>query len=480
MPAPTAQQLIDAGTDVTTLGTVINAPADHGGDGTVTTRRGGPVKTLAWYLAQLDTHRLAAAALVEDLDGQEAAIAAIAAALASGQPLDLIIDHLDDLIAASGIYPVALGEHDALEDEVITDPRVTVMHEDERYRPRVLPHTITLPFDPEDFYLMVSQGAASAFVLAELRRLATYHPPVAPDFGVNRSYAFEAGSSGTIVDLNTLVTDPDSPAENRSFEALGALPTGVTLTGAILARSAPPIQAPAAVTFRVTDESGLTDTVTITLHSYDPLSPPTTPPVWVALPVWNVTAGTGVGFLHARSFIIAGTTPVHALTITATGVPPGLSVSDGVLSGVPSAAGTYTITWTAIDAFGAEVEALQTVNVSAGAAPVWASIPAITLNLGQTLPPVRYGTYLSGAPFAVSALTLGVSGQPAGTALSSRELRGVPTATGTFTVTVTATNPSGVSSQINHTITVLPAPSGGGGGGGGGPGGGEFERFEPY
>lgn len=63
------------------------------------------MKTLAWYLAQLDTHRLAAAALVADLDGQEAAIAAIAAALASGQPLDRIIDHLDDLIAASGIYP---------------------------------------------------------------------------------------------------------------------------------------------------------------------------------------------------------------------------------------------------------------------------------------------------------------------------------------------------------------------------------------
>lgn len=30
MPAPTAQQLIEAGTDVDTLGKVINAPADFG------------------------------------------------------------------------------------------------------------------------------------------------------------------------------------------------------------------------------------------------------------------------------------------------------------------------------------------------------------------------------------------------------------------------------------------------------------------
>ncbi|MBK8196974.1 MAG: putative Ig domain-containing protein [Acidobacteria bacterium] len=479
MPAPTAQQLIDAGTDVDTLGKVINEPADFGGDGTVTTRRGGPVKTLAWYLAALDVHRLAAAALVEDLEGQGADIAAIAAGLASGQPLDLIAANLADLIAASGLYPTPLGDHDALEGTVITDPRVTVLFDDERYRPRVLPHTILATFDAEDFYLMASQGSASAYVLAELRRLATYHPPVAPAFGVDRSYAFEAGSSGTIVDLNTLVTDPDSPAENRTFEALDALPTGVTLTGAILARAAPPIQAPATVTFRVTDESGLADTVEITLHSYDPLSPPTTPPSWVALPVWNVVQGAGVGFLHARSFILAGTTPAYALTITATGVPPGLSVSDGVLSGVPTTAGNYTITWTATDAFGAAVQALQTVNVSAGAAPVWSSIPAITMTLGQTLPPVRYAQYVNGGAFSFSGLTIGVTGQPGGTALSSGELRGVPSAIGVYDVTVTATNPSGVSSQVQHRVTVNPAVSGGGGGGpgGGGPGGGDINPF---
>ncbi|MBI1401463.1 putative Ig domain-containing protein [Hyphomonas sp.] len=469
---PTAQEIQNAGTDVDTLDKVINGAADLGGDGIVATRRGGPVKTLAWYLAQLDAHRLAAGELVADLEGEADDIAAIAAGLAPGQPLDVIADNIASLIAASGIYPVALGEHDALDGSVITDPRVTVLHEDERYRPRVLPHTIAAPFDPEDFYLMASQGSASAFVLAELRRLATYHPPVAPSFGVNRAYAFEAGSTGAIVDLNTLVTDPDSPAENRTFEALDTLPTGVTLTGAILARAAPPIQAPATVTFRVTDESGLSDTIDITLHSYDPLSPPTTPPTWVALPVWNVTQGAGVGTLNARSFILAGTTPVHALTITATGVPPGLAVADGVLSGVPTAAGAYTITWTATDAFGAAVQATQAVNVSAGAAPVWASIPAVTLTLGQTLPPVRYDTYLSGGVYSVAALTLAVSGQPGGTSLTSRELRGVPSALGVYTVTVQATNPAGLSAQVQHTITVQAAPSGGGGGGtGSGPGG---------
>lgn len=477
---PSALDLQNAGTDLDTLDKVINGAANLGGSGTVETRRGGPVKTLAWYLAALDAHRTAAAELVADLEGEEASIAALAAGLEPGQPLDVIAESLNDLIAASGIYPVALGEHDSLAATVINDPRVTVLHDDERYRPRVLPHTITLPFDPDDWYLMASQGAASAYVLAELRRLSTYHPPVAPDFGVNRSYSFAAGSSGTIVNLASLVTDPDSPPENLTFEALSALPTGVTLTGSLLARSSPPVQAAAPVTFRVTDENGLTDTVVITLHSFDPLTPPTTPPVWSALPALSLTRGLAMTTLNVRSFLTAGTTPLAAIAITATGVPAGLTAADGVLSGTPTVNGGFSITWTATDAFGAAVQYVQTVNIAAGSAPVWSSIPGITITLGQTLPPVRYDLYLNGAPYAAGDIALAISGQPSGTALTSRELRGVPSAVGSYTVTVTGTNPAGVQSSVSHLINVNPAPTGGGGGGTGGGGtggpGGWFEE----
>ncbi|MBA4338311.1 MAG: hypothetical protein C0421_05650 [Hyphomonas sp.] len=477
---PTALELQNAGTDLNTIDQFTNGAADLGGTGTINTRRGGPIKTLAWFVAQIETARLGMVALLASLTGREAEIAVLTDALAPGQPLDIAANEINNIIAASGIYPVPMGDHDDLEDEVINDPRVTVTREEERngetvevrYRPRVLPFTITLPFDPDDWFEMASQGGASSFVLAELRRLATYHPPVAPSFGVDRAYSFEAGSSGTIVNLASLVTDADSPPENLTFEALSALPTGVTLTGSILARTTPPIQAALPVTFRVTDESGLTDTVVITLHSYDPVAPPTTPPVWSALPVLALTRGLAMPALNVRSFLTAGTTPLAAITITASGVPTGLTAADGVLSGTPTVNGGFSITWTATDAFGAAVQYVQTVNIAAGAAPVWSSIPGVTITLGQTLPPVRYDLYLNGGPYAVSAISLGVSGAPSGTALTSRELRGVPAAIGTYTVTVTGTNPAGAQSAVSHVITVNPPPAtgGGGSGGNGGPG----------
>lgn len=473
---PTALELQNAGTDLNTVDQFANAAADVNGTGIISTRRGGPIRVMAWFAEQFEAMRLDLAARLAGITAREADIDLITEALDPGQPLDVIADNLPSLIAASGIYPVALGEHDALEDEVITDPRVTVMHEDERYRPRVLPHTVALPFDPDDWYLMTSEGAAPAFVLAELRRLATYHPPVGPTFGVDRAYAFEAGSSGTIVNLASLVTDPDSPPESLLFEALGALPTGVTLAGGLLSRAAPPIQAPAAIVFRVTDEGGLSDTVTLTLHAFDPVSPPTVPPVWTAFPVWNIPQGGGAGTLNARSALIAGTTPLHLVAVSATGVPPGLTVTDGVLTGVPSTPGNYVITWTAADAFGAVVQTTQAINVIAAAAPVWSSIPVVTMTLGQTLPPVRYDNYLTSAPFPLSTVAFTVSGQPAGVAITARELRGVPAAAGDYTVTVTASNPAGVTAQIIHTIRVLAVTSGGSGPAPGGDG----IRLEPF
>lgn len=478
--APTAIELQNLGTDVAAFGDVTNGAADLNGDGTVTTRRGGPVKTLAWYLAQIDAARVSAEGIVADLEGDEAAIAALAAALAPGQPLDVIITNLNTVIAASGIYPLSLGAHDALEGSTITDPRVTVTREEDRdgetvtvrYRPRTLPFTITDTFDPEDWYEMASQGALPQTVLARLRRLESFHPPVAPVFGAARTYQVEAGTTGTIVDLNTLVTDTDSPPENRFFEALGALPTGFTLTGSVISFAAPPIQAPLAVTFRVTDESGQTATIVLTLHAFDGASPPVTPPTFGALSVLSLQQGVAMTTLNVRSAIIAGTTPLPQLTITADTVPAGLTAIDGVLSGTPTVNGSFVIVWTAMDAFGNEVSYAQTLIIAAAAAPVWASIPSTTMYAGSALPPVRYDQYLNPGAYAASAVTLSVSGVPLGASLTSRELRGVISLQGTYTVTVTATNPAGQSASIQHIINVLAEGSGSiGGGGGGGSGG---------
>jgi hypothetical protein len=50
----TQQQIDDAGVDLTALGNVVNGAADFGGDGLVDTRTGGPVKTLARAINDLE------------------------------------------------------------------------------------------------------------------------------------------------------------------------------------------------------------------------------------------------------------------------------------------------------------------------------------------------------------------------------------------------------------------------------------------
>lgn len=475
---PTALELQNAGTDVDTLDKVINGAADLGGTGTVATRRGGPVKTLAWYLAALESHRAAAAALVASLEGEEASIAALAAGLEPGQPLDVIAESLNDLIAASGIYPVALGEHDSLAATVITDPRATVLHEDERYRPRVLPHTITLPFDPDDFYLMAAQSSESAYVLGQLRRLATFYPPVAPVWRPIASVIVDETFTGVVRDLSAFVDDSDSPVENLIFTAPGGLPPGFSIVGHNLVKtSTSGVWAPATYDIWVMDESGnVNEDGRILIQSYAASEVPSVPPVWSALPTLTLTRALAMTPLNVRSFLTAGTTALAAITITATGVPAGLTAADGVLSGTPTVNGGFSITWTATDAFSNVVQYVQTVNIAAGAAPGWSSIPVVTITLGQTLPPVRYDAYLSGGVYAASAIALSVSGQPGGTSLTSRELRGVPSAIGSYAVTVTGTNPAGIQSSVSHVINVNPTPTGGGGGGSGSGPGGWFEE----
>lgn len=479
---PTALELQNLGTDVAVFGLITNGPADLNGDGVVNSRRGGPVRTAAWYLAQLEARRLEAGALVADLAGQTSAIALLAALLAPGQPLDVLVDNLNDAIAASGIYPLPLGAHDALEGEVINDPRITVTREEERdgevvtvrYRPRALPFTITDTFDPDDWYEMASQGALPETVLARLRRLETFHPPVAPVFEGNKRYNILAGTSGVIINLNTLVTDPDSPPDNRVFTALGPLPDGFTLDGGVLSCAAPPVQAAMDVIFRVTDESEQSDEITLTLQVYDESSPPVTAPRFGAMSVLTLTQGVAIAPVNARSSIIAGTTPLASLVVTASGVPAGLTAVDGVLSGTPTVSGGFVILWSAQDAFGNTAEYAQALLINSAAAPVWASIPSVTIYEGSTLPPIRYDQYLNPGAYAASAVALSVSGVPFGAALTARELRGVINLAGSYLVTVTATNPAGGVASIQHRITVLAY--GTGTIGGGGPGGGSSDR----
>jgi hypothetical protein len=187
-----------------------------------------------------------------------------------------------------------------------------------------------------------------------------------------------------------------------------------------------------------TNESGSrTDTLTV-----DPV-----------VAVAPATLPTGeIGSPYGQTITASG--PPGPYTFTASGNLDGLMLSSGgVLSGTPTAAGTFMFTVTATNGTNDSGSRPYTLTVD----PVVAVSPA-------TLPNAQVGTAYnqtisaSGPPgpftFAVTTGTL-----PTGLGLSSGgTLSGRPTAAGTAAFTVTATNGTNESGSRAYTLTVAPPP----------------------
>ena len=157
------------------------------------------------------------------------------------------------------------------------------------------------------------------------------------------------------------------------------------------------------------------------------------------------------------SFSVAAS-GVPTPTITETGtLPAGVTFSSSkrVLSGAPTVAGSFPITFTASNGVGAPATQPFTLSVSpAPTAPLVTSAAASSFVFG-----------------VAGAFTVTASGYPAPTIIesgtlpggvtystSTRLLSGVPTATGVFPVTFTATNGVGSPSRQTFTLTVYKTP----------------------
>jgi PKD repeat protein len=137
----------------------------------------------------------------------------------------------------------------------------------------------------------------------------------------------------------------------------------------------------------------------------------------------------------------------------ASGFPGGLSVnaSTGVLSGIPTAAGTYNATVTATNAGGTGSKTVTiTINPTA---PVVSSAATATGQVGVAF---SYQITASNSP-----TSYGASGLPSGLSVNvlTGSISGTPTAAGTSTATVSATNGGGTGSKaVTITISQPPAP----------------------
>lgn len=190
----------------------------------------------------------------------------------------------------------------------------------------------------------------------------------------------------------------------------------------------------------------------------DRLVAPGAGPLRIGMPIPTITveptvfAPAQVGAVYPSVAMIAdaGAGPY---AWRATGLPPGLTItSGGLLAGSPTAAGTFAVTITVIDATGLATTAERTLVVNP---PVTIPAPA-TLSTGQvgvTYPATTITATGGTPPYSFTA-----TGLPAGVTMTSAgAISGTPTTAGTSTVTVTVTDAIYATAVRSYSLTVRSA-----------------------
>ncbi len=220
--------------------------------------------------------------------------------------------------------------------------------------------------------------------------------------------------------------------------AAGTLPPGITLSGAGTLSGVPTSTGSFSFTVAATDSSTGAGPFSATSGTLNlTISAPT-----ISLSPSSLTNPT-TGIASSQSVSASGGTAPYSYAITAGALPTGMSLSSGgILSGTPTAGGTFTFKVRATDSSGGTGPFTGTQSYSLNiAAPTIALSPA-------TLPSATVGTAYGQAVTAsggiapyIYAVTSG--SLPAGMTLSSNgALSGTPVAGGSFSFTISATDSS--------------------------------------
>jgi hypothetical protein len=202
---------------------------------------------------------------------------------------------------------------------------------------------------------------------------------------------------------------------------------------------------------------------------WQPSTPTAQPPVLTN--PGSITTVVGSASVSVR--LVATDPGGLALTYKASGLPPGLSIasSTGVISGIPTTAGTYNVTATVTN----------TANLSASQSFTWSILNQPTSNSTSQSPSLLNPGNLTNVVGQNVSVQLGATdpgglalqyaaiGLPPGLSIASStgRISGKPTAVGTYSVTARVTNTLALSASQSFTWTILAASSPGNGGGNG-------------
>ncbi len=230
------------------------------------------------------------------------------------------------------------------------------------------------------------------------------------------------------------------------WTATGAMPPGLAFSGGGVLSGTPTSAGTYAIAVQVADSAGATATAVLSL---------TVAAAAGSLAVVTATLPTA-SVNQAYSTTLAATGGTGTYTWTATGtLPQGLSLTaGGVLSGTPTASGTYTIPVAVDDSSGATATASLSLTVAAasgGITIVTSNLPAGTVGQAYTVNLAASG--------GLGTVTWSYSGSlPPGLSVSSAGLlSGVPTATGSYTFSIVATDSAGNMASRAETVAIVAA-----------------------
>jgi autotransporter-associated beta strand protein len=254
--------------------------------------------------------------------------------------------------------------------------------------------------------------------------------------------ALAAGTVGSTYNVTLAATN----APTSWTVASGSLPGGLSLNTSGVISGQPTALGTFNFGVRATNSGGTSAVVNFSI-TVNPAA--STPPV-ITTPAGALAAGT-VG--SAYNVTLAATNSPTSWTVASGSLPGGLSLNNsGVISGQPTAAGTFNFGVTATNSHGTSA----TVSFSIVISPASATAPAITTPAGE-LPEGTIGSSYSVTLSATNSPTSwAVSGSlPGGLSLNnSGVISGLPTDAGTFTFSVTASNSGGTSSAVTFSITI--------------------------
>ena len=271
------------------------------------------------------------------------------------------------------------------------------------------------------------QSAASTAVTPNANPTLTFTAPPAGEVGI--AYSSQLPVNGGTAPFAWTVT-------------VGTLPAGLSLSSSGLLAGSPTSAGSFTYTVQVTDANGQSASRSVTQ-------------VIAAAPSLAFTPAVGeVDVPYSQQPTLSGGTSPIAWTLTAGSLPAGvtLDATTGLVSGTPTAAGTFAVTIRATDSFNATAN--RSVSIVIAAAPTLSAAPPA----GRQNAAYSYTFAATGGigPFGYAVVA---GSLPPGLTLSSAGvLSGAGTTQGTFPFTVRATDSNGQTASVAVSVLIDKPP----------------------